>query len=89
MKKIKYLLLVCAVAVCLAGCSDATEEITSENIGNSEIVENESSEETVDSEEVVGEEETIVDGEATVVANEGEKTEDKSLLGSLLDKLKG
>ena len=29
------------------------------------------------------------DDEATIVANEGEKAEDKSLLGSLLDKLKG
>ena len=59
MKKIKYLLLVCAVAVCLAGCSDAAEEITSEDAGNSEIVEDGSSEETVDSEEVVSEEESF------------------------------
>ncbi len=59
MKKIKYLLLVCAMAVCLAGCSDTAEEITSEDAGNSEIVEDGSSEETVDSEEVVSEEESV------------------------------
>ncbi len=58
MKKIKYLLLACAVAVCLAGCSDATEEITSEDAGNGEIVEETDSEETVDSEDVVSEEES-------------------------------
>ncbi len=58
MKKIKYLLLVCAMAVCLAGCSEA-DEITSEDAGNSEIVEDGSSEETVDSEEVVSEEEPV------------------------------
>ncbi|MBQ3517218.1 MAG: hypothetical protein IJA29_08345, partial [Lachnospiraceae bacterium] len=59
MKKIKYILLACIIATFIAGCSDATEEITSENIGNSEIVEDGSSEETVDSEEVVSEEETF------------------------------
>ena len=59
MKKIKYLLLVCAVAVCFAGCSGATEEITSEDAGNGEIVEETNSEETVDSEDVVSEEESF------------------------------
>lgn len=58
MKKIKYLLLVCALASCLVSCSDA-EEITSENAGNIEIVEESSSEETVDLEEVVSEEEAF------------------------------
>lgn len=57
MKKIKYLLLVCAVAVCLAGCSNTDEEITSEDAENSEIAEEINSEETVDSEEVASEEE--------------------------------
>lgn len=59
MKKIKYLLLACAVAVCLAGCSDTAEEITSEDAGNSEIVEETDSKETVDSEDVVSEEESF------------------------------
>ncbi len=59
MKKIKYILLACIIATFIAGCSDATEEITSEDAGNSEIVEDGSSEETVDSEEIVSEEEAF------------------------------
>ena len=72
MKKIKYLLLVGAMAICLSGCSSTTDEITSENIGNSEIVEDGSSEETVNSEEVVGEEE-IFCGDWEVVEEWGFK----------------
>ena len=72
MKKIKYLLLAGAMAICLSGCSSTTDEITSENIGNSEIVEDGSAEETVNSEEVVGEEE-IFCGDWEVVEEWGFK----------------
>ena len=59
MKKIKYILLACIIATFIAGCSDAAEEITSGDAGNSEIVEETDSKETVDSEEVVSEEESV------------------------------
>ncbi len=76
MKKIKYLLLVCALATCLAGCSDASKEITSEDAGNSEIVEESNSEASDISEEDLNNEDFVEETEEGVEVDYTEQAED-------------
>lgn len=78
----KYLLLVCALATCLAGCLNPTENNTSEVIGNDEIIAENDAEEYDNPEETENEEEFIEEDEEEV---EVDYTEDADYVLNQID----
>lgn len=75
MKKLQYLLLICVLVFCLAGCLNPAENDTNEVIGNDEVVAGNESEDYDDFEETENEEEFVEDEEEEVEADYTEEAE--------------
>lgn len=76
MKKIKYLLLVCALATCLVGCSNLAENDANEVIGNNDVIEENNFEEYDDLEETENDDDFIEEDEEEAEADYTEEAED-------------